>query len=218
VPHTVICALLGASLAWFYKWVGRAQGLGAVNGLHMPRDRRRDIIDRAVAVAFRKARGLHGSPRLNADLLDDGWRVSEETVTDSMHRQGLVARRIKRRTPQCHQSRTVRVHAVPPCWSMAGLSSLDAVASWNDSGVDGELVVAAAEVLNEGVATYHYTHPVRSVLSPRIGLSLAFRRPWSHKTRMFCYWPVCATRQESSPRWRRPKPVPGRGRTRPRRP
>ena len=26
VPHTFTCALLGVSLAWFYKWVGRANG------------------------------------------------------------------------------------------------------------------------------------------------------------------------------------------------
>ena len=62
VPHTVVCALLGVSLAWFYKWLGRAQGPGAVNGLHTPSDRRRDTVDRAVQVAFGKARGLHGSP------------------------------------------------------------------------------------------------------------------------------------------------------------
>ena len=54
VPHTVVCALLGVSLAWFYKWLGRAQGPGAVNGLHTTRDRRRDTIDRAVRVAFRQ--------------------------------------------------------------------------------------------------------------------------------------------------------------------
>jgi len=34
------------------------------------------------------------------------------------------------------------------------------------------------------------TLAVRSVLSPRIGLSLAFRGPWSHSTRLFSYWPV----------------------------
>jgi len=44
-----------------------------------------------------EARGLHGSPRLHADLVEDCWRVSEKTVADSMRRQGLVARRIKRR-------------------------------------------------------------------------------------------------------------------------
>jgi putative transposase len=106
VPHTVTCLLLGVSLAWFYKWLGRATGPGAVSGLHTPRDRRRDTIDRAVAVAFKKAGGLHGSPRLHADLLEDGWRVSEKTVADSMRRQGLVARRIKRRNGLTKQDKT----------------------------------------------------------------------------------------------------------------
>ena len=106
VPHTVVCALLGVSLAWFYKWLVRAQGPGAVNGLHTRRDRRRDTVDRAVAVAFRKARGLHGSPRLHADLLEGGWTVSEKTVADSMRRQGLVARRIKRRNGLTRQDKT----------------------------------------------------------------------------------------------------------------
>jgi len=106
VPHTVVCALLGVSVAWFYKWLGRAQGPGAVSGLHTDRDRRRDTVDRAVKVAFGKARGLHGSPRLHADLRDDGWRVSEKTVADSMRRQGLVARRIKRRNGLTRQDKT----------------------------------------------------------------------------------------------------------------
>ncbi len=67
VPHTVVCALLGVSLGWFYKWLGRAQGSAATSGLHTGRDRRRDTVDRAIAVAFKAARGLHGSPRLHAD-------------------------------------------------------------------------------------------------------------------------------------------------------
>jgi len=106
VPHTVTCLLLGVSLAWFYKWLGRAGAPGAARGLHTPRDRRRDTIDRAVAIAFKKARGLHGSPRLHADLRDDGWTVSEKTVADAMRRQGLVARRIKRRNGLTRQDKT----------------------------------------------------------------------------------------------------------------
>jgi putative transposase len=106
VPHTVVCALIGVSLAWFYKWLERAHGPGAANGLHTTRDRRRDTIDRAVAVAFKKARGLHGSPRLVHDLRDVGWTVSEKTVADSMRRQGLVARRIKRRNGLTRQDKT----------------------------------------------------------------------------------------------------------------
>lgn len=93
-------------MAWFYKWLGRAESPGAVNGLHTPRDRRRDTIDRAVKVAFGKARGLHGSPRLVHDLRDAGWTVSEKTVADSMRRQDLVAGRIKRRNALTRQDKT----------------------------------------------------------------------------------------------------------------
>lgn len=106
VPHTLVCALLGVSLAWFYKWIARACGPDADTGLHTDRDRRRDTVDHAVKTAFRKARGLHGSPRLLADLRDAGWRVSEKTVADSMRRQGLVARRIKRRNGLTRQDKT----------------------------------------------------------------------------------------------------------------
>jgi hypothetical protein len=50
--------------------------------------------------------------------------------------------------------------------------------------VDRERVVATAEVLDEGVPSDH--HARRSmVFSPRIGLSRAFSRPWSHSTRLF---------------------------------
>jgi len=106
VPHTLTCLLLGVSLAWFYKWWQRAQGPSATSGLHTTRERRRDTVDRAVKVAFGKARGLHGSPRLVHDLRDDGWTVNEKTVADSMRRQGLVARRIKRRNGLTRQDRT----------------------------------------------------------------------------------------------------------------
>ena len=106
VPHTLTCALLGVSLAWFYKWLGRASGPSAASGLHTIRDRRRDTVDRAVKVAFGKARGLHGSPRLVCDLRDAGWTVSEKTVADSMRRRGLVARRIRRRNGLTRQDRT----------------------------------------------------------------------------------------------------------------
>lgn len=106
VPHTLVCALLGVSLAWFYKWIARASGPAASSGLHTDRDRRRDTIDRAVRVAFGTARGLHGSPRLVHDLREDGWTVSEKTVADSMRRQGLVARRIRRRNGLTRQDKT----------------------------------------------------------------------------------------------------------------
>jgi hypothetical protein len=74
VPHTLTCLLLGVSLAWFYKWRDRPL---------TPRQRRRATLDAAVAAMFDGARGLHGSPRLHADLRADGRQVSMKTVADS---------------------------------------------------------------------------------------------------------------------------------------
>ncbi|WP_224389197.1 IS3 family transposase, partial [Pseudonocardia sp. ICBG1293] len=46
-----------------------------------------------------------GSPRLHADLREAGWKVSEKTVADSMRRQSLVARRIRRRNGLTRQDK-----------------------------------------------------------------------------------------------------------------
>lgn len=77
MPESLTCALLGVSVSWFCKWISRA---GSADGLHTDTDRRRAHFDAAVTLAFDKARGLHGSPRLVADLRDLGWTVSEKTV------------------------------------------------------------------------------------------------------------------------------------------
>lgn len=78
VPHTVTCTLLGVSLSWFYTWINRTPP---------PREQRRARVDAAVAAAFGAARGLHGSPRGHADLVEAGWKVSEKTVAESMRRK-----------------------------------------------------------------------------------------------------------------------------------
>ena len=49
---------------------------------------------------------MHGSPRLYLDVRAKGWAVSEKTVADSMRRQGLVARIIKRRNGLTRQDKT----------------------------------------------------------------------------------------------------------------
>lgn len=97
VPHTITCLLLGVSLAWFYKWRDRPA---------TPRQRRRAELDAAVKAMFDDAKGVHGSPRLHADLRDAGWTVSEKTVADSMRRQSLIARQVKQRRGLTKQDRS----------------------------------------------------------------------------------------------------------------
>jgi len=102
VPVAVCCALLGVSVSWFYKWWPRARA----GGPPTRQAKRRAEADAAVKTAFTNARGLHGSPRLVHDLRDAGWTVSEKTVADSMRRQQLVARRIRRRNGLTRQDKT----------------------------------------------------------------------------------------------------------------
>jgi putative transposase len=83
VPHVVTCRALDVSESWFYKWR---------NGNPTARGRRRGELDAAVQAAFEASGGTYGSPRLVHELRAQGWRVGENTVAESMTRQGLVAR------------------------------------------------------------------------------------------------------------------------------
>jgi len=88
VPHAVACRALGVSQAWFYKWR---------HGDPSAQHARREQLKVAIARWFAKHHGTYGSPRITADLRDEGWRVSENTVAQLMAELGLRARRKRRR-------------------------------------------------------------------------------------------------------------------------
>jgi putative transposase len=79
VPHAAACRALGMSQSWFYKWAG---------GALPPRAARRDRLKAGVACLFREHEGKCGAPRITADLKDEGWRVSENTVALLMRELG----------------------------------------------------------------------------------------------------------------------------------
>jgi transposase InsO family protein len=87
VPHAVSCAILGFSISWLYKWLGREP---------TERQCRRAVLDKRVHELFERSKRTYGSPRVHADLLEEGWRISVNTVADSMRRQGLQGRKPKR--------------------------------------------------------------------------------------------------------------------------
>lgn len=88
VPHAVSCRLLQVSESWFYKWLDRPA---------TPRQRRQSEVDAEVARRFTASDATYGSPRIHRDLVEAGWTISENTVADSMRRQGLQGRKPKRR-------------------------------------------------------------------------------------------------------------------------
>lgn len=88
VPVAVCCAMLGLSVGWFYKWIK--------NPVTAQQVRRREL-DAAVRGMFDASERTYGSPRIHRDLVEAGWSVGENTVAESMARQGLFGRKPKRR-------------------------------------------------------------------------------------------------------------------------
>ena len=96
VPYAAACRALGVSQAWFYKWR---------DGDPSPQHARREQLKVAIRRLFAQHRGTYGSPRITADLRDEGWRVSENTVAAIMAELGLQARRKRRRRQTTRQGR-----------------------------------------------------------------------------------------------------------------
>jgi transposase InsO family protein len=90
------CRALAVSPAWFYKWR---------HGDPSPRHARREQLAVEVRRLFAQHRGTYGSPRITADLRDEGWRVSENTVAAIMGELGLAARGRRRRKQTTRQGR-----------------------------------------------------------------------------------------------------------------
>ena len=88
IPHATSCRALGVSQAWFYKW---RHGDGST------RQARRAQLAVKIGQLFAKHGGRYGSPRIWADLGDEGWSVSVNTVAKIMAELGLAARRKRRR-------------------------------------------------------------------------------------------------------------------------
>jgi putative transposase len=88
VPHAVACRALGVSESWFYKWHQRPA---------TPRQRRRAELTSAITEAFEVSGRTYGSPRVLAELRDQGWKVTKHTVAKVMAAEGLVGRAKRRR-------------------------------------------------------------------------------------------------------------------------
>lgn len=100
VPQATSCRALGVSQAWFYKW--------AHGGDVSLRRHRRAALAAQVAFLFVKHKRRYGSPRITAELRDQSWVVSENTVAAVMREQQLVARPSRRRRGTTKADRSAR--------------------------------------------------------------------------------------------------------------
>ena len=94
-----MCDWLGVSRSGFYAWQERPESAHAVE------DRRLAVLVRA---AHERGRKTYGSPRVHAELVDEGERVSRKRVARLMREQNLVARQRRR-----YKSTTMSDHDQP---------------------------------------------------------------------------------------------------------
>lgn len=99
VPHAISCRALRVSQAWFYKWRHGEVSL---------RRARRRALAAQIKYLFVKYKRRYGSPRICAELREQGWRVSVNTVAQLMREQGLVARPKRRRKSTTKPDRSAR--------------------------------------------------------------------------------------------------------------
>ena len=88
IPYAVACRALGVSQSWFYKWRHA--------DVSVRRARRRQLADE-IRRLFERHQGRYGSPRITADLIEAGWKVSPNTVAGLMRELHLTARPRRRR-------------------------------------------------------------------------------------------------------------------------
>ena len=83
-PIAMMCEVLEVSRSGYYAWRDRE-----------PSDRDKDnaTLVSEITSIFEDSRGTYGSPRVHAELHEQGRHVSRKRVERQMREQGLVARR-----------------------------------------------------------------------------------------------------------------------------
>lgn len=83
-PVVSMCRVLAVSESGYYAWRKRPESL------HTREDARLTTQIQGVFVTFR---GVYGSPRIHAELQDQGWRCSRKRIARLMQENGMDARR-----------------------------------------------------------------------------------------------------------------------------
>jgi len=154
IPHAVACRALGVSPAWFYKWR---------HGDPSPRHARRVQLTAKIKQLFAARRGRYGSPRITADLVEEGWSVSVNTVAAIMAEQGLRARppRRRRRTTRPGRARWRAPDLVRRQFSAAAVNQMwfgDGTEIPTDEGklyLDSVLDIGSRRIVGFALAEHH---------------------------------------------------------------
>lgn len=88
-PIALLCRVLDVSVSGYHAWCQRLPS----------KHRRKDAeIAEHVKIVFQANRGVYGSPRIHAELRDQGIKCARKRVARLMREQGLYAKRPRHRT------------------------------------------------------------------------------------------------------------------------
>ncbi len=82
IPIQVSCRVFGVSRSGFYAWKSRPQ---------CDRSRKDEMLSTKIREAFHESRQTYGTPRIQAELKDDGHAVGRRRISRLMASQGLQA-------------------------------------------------------------------------------------------------------------------------------
>jgi putative transposase len=82
-----MCRVLGVSASGYYAWLNRPESNRA-------REDRRLVVE--IKAIHKENRGVYGSPRIHADLMDRKTHVSENRVARLMRENGIAAKQKKK--------------------------------------------------------------------------------------------------------------------------
>ena len=119
---SLACRLLEVSRSGFYDWRARR---------HRPmtaRRREEQLLVAAITVEHIASKKRYGSPRIHAELVDDGWQVGVNRVARLMRVHGLEGR-----SGRLRRHNLTRQATVAP--DIPDLLSLDVSSAWRGGGV-----------------------------------------------------------------------------------
>ena len=99
-PVSVLCNTLGVSLSGYYAWKKRPVSQHQLEDSQLAEQ---------IHVAYQASRQVYGSPRIHAELRDQGIICSRRRVARLMRERGLSACRLRHRTITTHSVPGARV-------------------------------------------------------------------------------------------------------------
>jgi transposase InsO family protein len=96
-----MCQVFQVYRSGYYKWIDRPES---------QREQRRNALKKRIQVLFFNSRRLYGGPKITRILQNEGFRVSQKTVSRLMNQQGLRSRTVNKYKATTNSKHSLPVH------------------------------------------------------------------------------------------------------------